>query len=56
MKIALFFFLFVTLLVSSGCAVIDFLDGKDLNDAPNYDRPQSGPVSGGGGSSGGHFH
>lgn len=46
-------FLFGTLL--SGCAVIDFLDGKHLNHTRDDDRPQYG---GGyaGGHSGGHSH
>lgn len=51
MKIALLFLLSITMLVSSGCAVIDFLDGKHLNHTPDYDRPQYRS-----GSSGGHSH
>ncbi|MBI1919743.1 MAG: hypothetical protein HYS23_01545 [Geobacter sp.] len=38
-----------TLSLFSGCAVIDFLDGKHLDHNRGYDQPQYG-----GGSSGGH--
>ena len=54
MKVALLFFLTTTLLVASGCAVIDFLDGKHLNHAPDYDRPQYGSGNNNGAS--GHSH
>lgn len=52
MKVALLFLLSVVLLVSSGCAAIDFLDGKHLTHTPDYDRPQYRSGS----SSGGHSH
>lgn len=42
MKTALLIVITTTQLVTSGCAVIDFLDGKNLNHAPDYDRPQYG--------------
>jgi hypothetical protein len=51
MKVAQLFLLSIILLVSSGCAVIDFLDGKHLNHSPNYDSPQNRSGSGGGGHS-----
>lgn len=54
MKAALFLLLTTTLLISSGCAVIDFLDGKHLNHSPNYDSSQFRTGSGSGGS--GHSH
>ncbi|MDD2733625.1 MAG: hypothetical protein PHF56_06760 [Desulfuromonadaceae bacterium] len=53
MKVALLFLLFISLIVFSGCAVIDFLDGKHYNHNSNYDRPQ---YSTGNGSGGGHSH
>lgn len=44
----------------SGCAVIDFLDGKHTNNSRDYKEPQYGqPQYGGGysgGNSGGHSH
>ncbi len=52
MKAVMFVLLSITLLVSSGCAVIDFLDGKHYNHTPSYDRPQSSN----GNSGGGHSH
>ena len=53
MKIIMLLILTAALLVSSGCAVIDFLDGKHYNHTSNYDRPQygSGYNTGGGGHS-----
>lgn len=54
MKVALFFLLSTTLLVSSGCAVIDFLDGKHLNHTTGYDPSQYRSGNGNGGS--GHSH
>ncbi|MBT0663066.1 hypothetical protein KI809_02030 [Geobacter pelophilus] len=53
MKLMQYVFFAAVLLVSSGCAVIDFLDGKHYNHTPNYDRPQ---YSTGNGSGGGHSH
>lgn len=48
MKVALLFFIITILLVSSGCAAIDFLDGKHLNHTSNYDQSQYRSGSGGG--------
>ncbi|MBI5655641.1 MAG: hypothetical protein HZC44_01985 [Geobacter sp.] len=50
MKLTQFVLLAAVLLVSSGCVVIDFLDGKHYHHTPDYDRPQynSGYSSGGG--------
>lgn len=51
------FLLLSTLL--SGCAVIDFLDGKHFEHNPDYDRPQYGGGYGGGAgrtTGGGHSH
>lgn len=59
MKAALFILLSGLLLASSGCAVIDFLDGKHLPPASEYDRPQyRSPQygTGYGSSGGGHSH
>ncbi len=56
MKAALFVLVSFILLVSSGCAVIDFLDGKHLP-PPDYDRPQYPQYrSGYGSTGGGHSH
>ncbi|WP_298267392.1 hypothetical protein [Geobacter sp.] len=44
-----------TVALLSGCAVIDFLDGKHYNHTPGYDRPQYDSGSYGGGH-GGHSH
>ena len=57
MRAALFILLLsFILLVSAGCAVIDFLDGKHLpppdNNRPEYPQYRSGY----GGSGGGHAH
>jgi hypothetical protein len=54
MKIALFIVLSSLLLVSAGCCVIDFLDGKHFDQTNNADRPQLNPGNGSGGS--GHSH
>lgn len=56
MKVALFFLLSITLLVSSGCAVIDFLDGKYLNYPADYRSSQNDLGNYGGGHDGGHSH
>jgi hypothetical protein len=48
------FLLTTTLLIFSGCAVIDFLDGKHLNHSPNHDNSQFRSGNGSGGS--GHSH
>ncbi|MBT0895298.1 hypothetical protein KI811_15935 [Geobacter hydrogenophilus] len=53
MKVTLFVLLAAALLVSSGCAVIDFLDGKHIQHTPDYDRPR---YNTGYGSGGGHSH
>jgi hypothetical protein len=49
MKLMQCVFLAAVLLISSGCAVIDFLDGKHFNHTPEYDRPRydTGYSSGG---------
>ncbi|WP_158414171.1 hypothetical protein [Geobacter pickeringii] len=39
----------------SGCAVVDFLDGKYFDHPADYDRPQYGSGNHGG-SGGGHSH
>lgn len=40
----------------SGCTVIDFLDGKHFDHTTDYERPQYGSGSYGGGLGGGHSH
>lgn len=42
-------------MILSGCAVIDFLDGKHLKDSRRNDEPQHGDRYGGS-SGGGHSH
>ena len=54
-KVLLVILLFGNLSVLSGCAVIDFLDGKHLDHTRDDDRPQYGGGYGGG-HSGGHSH
>ena len=45
------------LLLLSGCAVIDFLDGKHFDHSGEYSRPQeSRGYTGGSSSGGGHSH
>lgn len=44
------------LALMSGCAVIDFLDGKHFDHTTDYDRPQYSSGSYGGGHGGGHSH
>ena len=39
-----------------GCAVIDFLDGKNFDHTTANDRPQYNSGSYGGGHGGGHSH
>lgn len=53
----------VLVLLTSGCAVIDFLDGKHLQDRQEYPSSSygggyggTGGYSGGGGGRGGHSH
>ena len=55
-NVVLIFLMLVTLSLISGCAVIDFLDGRHLNHEPDqYQRDQYSPQYGGG-NSGGHSH
>ena len=44
------------LLLFTGCAVIDFLDGKHLGPTSENDRPQYGSGYSGGNSGSGHHH
>jgi hypothetical protein len=53
MKTVLLLIIASLFLVSSGCAVIDFLDGKHFYHTPDYDRPQ---YNTGYSSGGGHSH
>ena len=57
-KLFLALLLLVGIFLFTGCAVIDFLDGKHLNTTSNYDQPQYGGGYSGGssGSSGGGGH
>lgn len=50
------FLLLGNLSLLSGCAVIDFLDGKHLDHTRDYDRPQYSGGNSGGNSGGGHSH
>lgn len=55
-KLYLMFLLLGSLSVLSGCAVIDFLDGKHLDHTRDDDRPRYGGGYGSATSSGGHSH
>ena len=59
-KLFLAFLLLSNLYLLSGCAVIDFLDGKHLDHSRDYDRPTYGGTYGGGNrggnGGGGHSH
>lgn len=54
-KLFLAFIILGNLSLLSGCAVIDFLDGKHLDHTRDYDRPQYSSGNSGN-SGGGHSH
>ncbi len=55
-KVILAILIFVLLPFVSGCAVIDFLDGKHLDHSSGYDRPQYNGGYDSGSHGGGHSH
>jgi len=55
-KLFLALLLLVGIFLFTGCAAIDFLDGKHLNTASDYDQPQYGGGYSGGNSESGHHH